>query len=129
LVFLEKKMNIFDTLKKVAGELDQLGYFEQADELDGIIEAAAAADLLEKQASGQVQIDVKEDVPQNQWLVQTPDGQLTVSSPIYQTAELKAAGDKAPGIQAMKIELHKQLGVYLAKHPGLKAVIMDPRFR
>lgn len=45
-------MDILDMLKKVAGELDELGHFEHANELDEIIAAAVQADAVEKLASG-----------------------------------------------------------------------------
>jgi len=118
-------MELLDSLTKIANELDQLGYFEDADEVDLMIEAVAEADFIK---SANLVLQVKEDGTNNQYVVNSPDGALTVSSPIYQNQELAAAKNKAPGIQAMRAALAKELAIYRRTHPGVQISIQPAIF-
>ena len=122
---------IFQQIRKLADKLDESGYTEYADELDLIIEAAAGAKTaatLPVRRAGQLVVPVKEDTVQNQYLLQTPDGKLTVSSPIFQNNELRQAGNKQPGVAAMKTELAKRIPPYESTHPGIKVVVTPSVF-
>ena len=72
-------MDELKALKKIASELDRLGYFEQADELEEVLKSAALA----AKVAATVAIDVSENPAQNEWVAKSADHKLYVSSPIY----------------------------------------------
>lgn len=133
---------ILQKIQKLANQLDEAGYFEEAGDLTEILEAAALESLLRKNAAAlELRISVDEQPEQNQWLANFniwKDGALQianleqVSSPIYQTEDLRAAGNKQAGIDAMKGELRKHLKDFRRRHPEyirIAVIIENPLFR
>lgn len=133
---------ILKKIAELAEKLDREGYFEAADELTGLLETAAIETLLTKSAAQlEVRIPVEEKADSNEWLATFnvwQDGQLKignleqVSSPIFQTEELRAAGNKEPGIQQMKQQLAAHVAGFRKRNPGYagaKIVVENPLFR
>lgn len=133
---------ILEKIQKLANKLDSEGYFEAANELTDILEAAAVEAIVRKTAAAtEIRIPVEEKTEQNEWLAsfnlwqnnQLRIGNLEqVSSPIYQTEELRQAGNKQPGIEAMKQQLRTHIRDFRRRHPEYAAagfVIENPLFR
>ena len=112
-------MKFLERIISLANECDEMGLATYAEKLDSLAQKVAATNPV-------VAIVVNEDAANNEYAGHFDvyqNGQLMIGnldeihSPIFANDELKAAQNKAPGLQDLKKALHEVLKDFKSRHP------------